>query len=87
MILEPGKHPTALTNHQSISRLPVMGKLLEMCILTKLDNHIKTQNMIPTHQFDFKGKHDATFQLAWVTGYIKMAFVQNQTAVATFDNM
>lgn len=57
MILKPGKDPKELNSYRPISLLPIVSKLFEKMLLHRLEPIIEEANLIPKHQFGFRGKH------------------------------
>lgn len=53
MFGKPGKDPTLPSSYRPISLLPVIGKLFEKLILTRIRDHCTEHNTIPLHQYGF----------------------------------
>ncbi|GFV61754.1 RNA-directed DNA polymerase from mobile element jockey [Trichonephila clavipes] len=53
-ILKPGKPRSAADNYRPISLLPVLSKLAERLILSRLDNHLITNKILISQQHGFR---------------------------------
>ncbi len=53
-ILKPGKVQNDPISYRPISLLPIMGKLFEKCVLSRLNSYLSSDNAIPPHQFGFR---------------------------------
>jgi hypothetical protein len=62
LLLKPGKPPHALTSYRQISLLPIVSKVLEKLLLTRLLPIVKHNGLIPSHQFGFRRRHSTTAQ-------------------------
>ena len=64
MIAKPGKPPNEISSYRPISLLPILSKLLEKLFLNRLKPIIARDNLIPSHQFGFRGHHSAVDHFA-----------------------
>jgi len=68
MVPKPGKNPNEVSSYRPISPLPILSKILEKLILTKLTNEPNSMDWIPWHQFGFRKNHSTIQQcLGWWT--------------------
>lgn len=74
---KPGKDASMPSNKRPISLLPVLGKLFERTILTRLVEFGDDQNLIINQQFGFRSQHSTTQQLMRVIEFISLRFNQN----------
>ena len=62
MIPKPEKPPDLATLYIPISVLPILSKVLEKIILSKMKEELINNNIIPDHQFGFREKHSTIEQ-------------------------
>ena len=60
MIPKPNKPTHIPSSYRPIGLLPVMGKILEKLLLSRLIPILESQNIIPDHQFGFRSHHSTT---------------------------
>jgi hypothetical protein len=78
LILKPGKPPNALPSYRPISLLPLVSKVFEKLLLSRLLPLIATNSLIPNHQFGFRSRH-STIQKRIIlsTGLPKLLNISN----------
>jgi len=84
MILKPGKDPTDVTSYRPISLLPVLSKILEKLLLSRITKELPPQTRIPSHQFGFRKGHSTIQQCHWLTDTILKAFEERKYCPAVF---
>lgn len=84
LIPKPGKPPQDVSSYRPISLLPILSKLLEKLLLTRLAPHIESNNLLPDHQFGFRQKHSTIEQVHRVVNNINQAFEDRNYCVAAF---
>lgn len=85
-ILKPGKPNQLPTSYRPISLLPVLAKILEKLILTRLQLHDLENDTIRPEQFGFRANHSTVLQLATLTDKITKNFNLNKTTtIVTLD--
>jgi hypothetical protein len=84
MILKPVKNPTDVTSYRPISRLPILGKVLEKLLLNKLNQEANPQNWITDHQFGFRRAHSTIQQSRHIANTISKALNNKQYCTAAF---
>jgi hypothetical protein len=52
-ILKPGKSPEETQYYRPISLLPVLSKLFEKLLITRIQPTLQDKQIIPDHQFGF----------------------------------
>jgi anthranilate/para-aminobenzoate synthase component II len=62
MIAKPGKPPTEINSYRPISLLPILSKVFERLLLTKLEETIPIADIILRHQFGFRANHSTIQQ-------------------------
>ncbi|GFU40210.1 RNA-directed DNA polymerase from mobile element jockey [Trichonephila clavipes] len=83
-ILKPGGNPKLAESHRPISLLPVLGKLAEKIISTRLNDFLENENiliLIP-EQHGFRPRLSITHQLLLVVEYTKEGKNRNQCTAA-----
>ena len=71
MLLKPGKEPHEVSSYRPISLLPVLAKLFERILLSRLTPIIERQHLIPNHQFGFRVKHSTIDQVHRIRNVIE----------------
>jgi hypothetical protein len=71
IIAKPGKPPTEITSYRPISLLPILSKVFERLLLTRLEETTPLNDIIPTHQFGFRATHSTTQQCHRIVNGIK----------------
>jgi hypothetical protein len=85
-IHKPGKDPTLPVSYRPISLLPILGKVFEKTINTRLLAHHTANNTLQPEQFGFRKQHSTTQQLIRLTEHITRGFnVRSFTAMALLD--
>jgi hypothetical protein len=74
LILKPGKTLHALASYRPISLLPIVSKVLEKLLLTRLLPLVEHIGLIPSHQFGFRQIHSTTEQTHRIVHKINEAF-------------
>jgi hypothetical protein len=57
MILKPGKPTEEVTPYRPIRLIPIVSRLFEKLLLTRLKPVLEEQHITPDHQFGFRGQH------------------------------
>ncbi|GFR12534.1 probable RNA-directed DNA polymerase from transposon X-element [Trichonephila clavata] len=83
-ILKPGKDPTDPQSYRPISLLPVLSKIAEKIIQTRLKDHLEKFNILIPEQHGFRPRLSTTHQLLRVVEFIKEANDRNQCTAAVF---
>lgn len=84
LILKPGKSPNDVSSYRPISLLPILSKLLEKLLLTKISPIIESSDLLPDHQFGFRHRHSTIEQVHRVVDTINQAFEDRSYCVAAF---
>jgi len=63
MIQKSGKSAELTKSYRSISLLPVLSKLFEKLLLSRINIIMENHGLIPTHQFGFRSKHATIEQI------------------------
>ncbi|GJQ76029.1 hypothetical protein Trydic_g18082 [Trypoxylus dichotomus] len=72
---------------KSICLLPVMGKIADRIILTRLREETDDLNVIPGCQFGFRREHSTTHQELRLVEHIKESFNRQECTGAIFLNV
>lgn len=67
MLLKPGKQAEDAKSYRPISLLPIPSKIYESLLLQRILPILKEKELIPDHQFGFRGKHATTDQVHRLT--------------------
>lgn len=84
MIPKPGKPLHETTSYRPISLLPIMSKLFEKLLLTRLKPIIERKNLIPDHQFGFRNKHSTIDQVHRITNIIEKTLENKKVCSTVF---
>jgi len=84
MILKPGKDPIDVTSYRRISLLPVLSKILEKLLLSRITKDLPPQMWMPSHQFGFRKGHSTIHQCHRLTDIILKAFEDQKYCPAVF---
>ncbi|GFU89693.1 RNA-directed DNA polymerase from mobile element jockey [Trichonephila clavipes] len=83
-ILKPGKPRSAADSYRPISLLPVLSKLAERLILSRLNNHLTTNKIQISQQHGFRPQLSTSHQLLRVVEYSKSGFKEKKCTGAVF---
>ncbi|GFS91616.1 probable RNA-directed DNA polymerase from transposon X-element [Trichonephila clavipes] len=83
-ILKPGKNPKLAESYRPISLLPILSKLAEKIISTRLNEFLESENILVPEQHGFRPRLSTSHQLLRVVEYIKDAIDRNQHDAAVF---
>lgn len=84
MIHKHGKPPHEHTSYRPISLLPVLAKLFEKLLATRLMKIITDNNLFPDHQFGFREKHSTIEQVHRVVDIVNKTFEEKKYCSALF---
>lgn len=84
MIPKPGKPPNLATSYRPISLLPILSKVLEKIILSRLKEELITNKIIPDHQFGFREKHSTIEQAHRGVDEISSTLERKEICAAAF---
>jgi hypothetical protein len=82
--LKPGKPAEEVTSYRPISLLPILLKLFEELLLTRIQPILQETQIIPDHQFGFRQKHAIIGQVHRITDVINTALESNKYCTAAF---
>ncbi|CAK9816472.1 Probable RNA-directed DNA polymerase from transposon BS [Anthophora quadrimaculata] len=84
MLLKPGKDPHQTSSYRPISLLPILSKILEKLIYSRLKPIIEKRKLILDHQFGFRNKHSTIEQSQRLFNEILVALEKKQYCTALF---
>jgi hypothetical protein len=84
MIHKFGKPANEVSSYRPISLTPVLSKLWERIVLTRLKFHLDEQHVIPDHQFGFRKQHSTVEQVHRVYHTIRQCLEQKEYCSAAF---
>ncbi|GFU86375.1 probable RNA-directed DNA polymerase from transposon X-element [Trichonephila clavipes] len=83
-ILKPGKPRGLADSYRPISLLPVLSKLAEKLILTRLNAHLTNNNILIHQQHGFRPRLSTSHQLLRVVEYVKTGYKDKKYTGAIF---
>lgn len=84
LIQKPGKDAGIVASYRPISLLPVMSKIAEKIILSRMDVIIRAKELIPHHQFGFRSHHSTIEQVNRIASKVQKAFEEKHYVSAVF---
>lgn len=84
MILKPGKEPEKASSYRPISLLPVLSKLFEKLLYSRMILIIEQSEIIPNHQFGFRNNHSTIEQVHRIVNTINHSFETKKYCSAVF---
>jgi hypothetical protein len=83
-ILKPRKPPEETQSYRPISMLPVLSKLFEKLLITRIQSTLQDKQIIPDHLFGFRQKHATTEQVHHIVNIIHDGQESDQYCTAAF---
>jgi len=83
-ILKPGKPPEEVQSYRPISLLPVLSKVFEKLLITRIQPTLQDKQIIPDQPFGFRKKHATTKQVHRIVNIIHDAQESDQYCKAAF---
>jgi hypothetical protein len=62
MVSKPGKPPTEVTSYRPISLLSITAKVFERLLLSRAEEAVSLNTLIPPYQFGFRENHSTAQQ-------------------------
>ena len=84
MVAKSGKPPTDPTSYRPISLLPLLSKIFERLLLTRLKQIVPFRYLIPEHQFGFREKHSTVQQCHRIVNKIRDSLEKKTMCAAVF---
>lgn len=84
LIQKPGKPPDSVSSYRPISLLPILAKVLEKLLLSRIEPILTNRHVIPNHQFGFRPQHATTEQTHRVCKYIYQSMEDKKYCAAVF---
>ncbi|GFU92442.1 RNA-directed DNA polymerase from mobile element jockey [Trichonephila clavipes] len=78
------KDPTKAGSHRPISLLPILSKIAEKIIQTRLNQHLSENDILISQQHAFRANLSASHQLLHAVEYIKTGFANKKSTGAVF---
>ncbi len=83
-LIKPGKPAEEPASYRPISLLPTLSKLFEKLLHKRILKLINKLNVLPDHQFGFRGKHAAIEQVSRVVSTIRGALERKEYCPGIF---
>jgi hypothetical protein len=85
MIPKPGKPINETTSYRPISLLPLLSKIFERVLLSRIRNDPEINDLVPNHQFSFREHHSTIHQIHRIVNLIATSMEKkNNTAMPCF---
>lgn len=84
MVPKPGKPAHEITSYRPISLLPVISKMFEKILLSRLLDEMTQRNIIPDHQFGFRQRHGTVEQIHRVCNTIRDTLERKEYCSSVF---
>jgi hypothetical protein len=84
LIPKPGKPAELTSSYRPISLLPIIAKMMEKILLSRIESFLNEKNAVPDHQFGFQRKHAAVDQVHRVVQVIKNALEEKKFCEMVF---
>lgn len=84
LVHKNGKPPNEVPSYRPISLLPILSKLFEKLLLSRLKPLLFQENIIPDHQFGFRPHHSTIEQVHRVVHEIRQTFEKKEFCSAVF---
>lgn len=84
MVHKPGKPPEEPTSYRPISLLPVLSKMFERILLSRILPILNENKIVPRHQFGFRQQHSTIEQVHRVCEKIRSSLENKEYCSAVF---
>jgi hypothetical protein len=84
MIAKPGNPPTETSSYRPSSLLPKLSEVFERLVLTRLEETIFINEIIPMHQFGFRANHSTIQQCHRIINEIKESIEGKKVYTSVF---
>lgn len=84
VIAKPGKPPTEVTSYRPISLLPLISKLFDRLLLSRIQETSPLNDLIPHHQFGFRRHHLTIHQCHRLVNTIKESLEGKNVCASVF---
>ncbi len=81
LLKKTGSVTDDVQNYRPVSSLPFVSKIIEKCVVSQLDLHIKTNNLEESHQSAYRKHHSTETALLRITNDLLLAKDQSQCSV------
>lgn len=79
-----GKQQNLQENYRPVSLLPVLSKLFEKLIYTRVYNFLSKNNILYSSQYGFRSNHSTVHALAEFVGHVLKGFENNEYTLGVF---
>ena len=84
IVPKPGKPMELLNSYRPISLLPILSKVFEKLLLSRLHPVLIQRHIIPDHQFGFRAQHSTIEQVHRVYNHIRSALEEKEFCASAF---
>jgi hypothetical protein len=82
-IAKAGKAPSSPANYRPITLLPIVGKILEKIILSRLLEFEEDNQILRDQQFGFRARHSTTQQIMRIVETVSLRFNEDKSTAMT----
>jgi hypothetical protein len=82
-IAKPGKEASSPANYRPITLLPIVGKIFEKTILSRILEFTEDNQILRDQQFGFRARHSTTQQIMRIVETVSLRFNQNKSTAMT----
>lgn len=80
---KPGKDHSIAGNYRPITLLPIIGKIFEKIILSRMIDYEESKNILRNQQFGFRSRHSTTQQIIRIMETISLRFNEDKSTAMT----
>ena len=84
MIAKPGKPPQQTNAYRPISLLPLLSKIFERLLITRINDALSKDELLPLHQFGFREGHSTIQQCHRIVNRIRESLEQKKVCASVF---
>ena len=78
---------TEIGNYRLISLLPILSKIFEKVVYSRLVSYLESNNLLPDNQFGFRSKHSTELAVTYFTNMIRKEADNDRVTGAVFIDL
>jgi hypothetical protein len=82
-IAKPGKDSSSPDSYRPITLLPIIGKIFEKIILSRILEFVEDNQILRDQQFGFRARHSTTQQIIRIVETVSLRFNENKSTAMT----